>query len=48
LSSNGHGHLTRTGVYKALALCALAQQGKSVNEKLLESFSGKGIDYVGI
>lgn len=34
------GYLTRVGLYKALALTALAQQGKTVSEKLLESFSG--------
>lgn len=36
------GYLTRVGLYKALALTALAQQGKTVSEKLLESFSGHG------
>lgn len=38
--SNHEGFVTRDGLYKALALTALAQQGKSVNEKLLESFIG--------
>ncbi|CAH1794267.1 unnamed protein product, partial [Owenia fusiformis] len=33
------GGLTRTGLYKALALTALAQQGKPVNDKILETFS---------
>ncbi|XP_077979974.1 sorting nexin-8-like [Glandiceps talaboti] len=36
---NKQGFLTRNGLYKALALTALAQQGKSINEKLLETFS---------
>ncbi|XP_052762656.1 sorting nexin-8-like [Mya arenaria] len=35
------GYLSRNGLYKALALTALAQQGKNINEKLLESFSGQ-------
>ncbi|XP_052267005.1 sorting nexin-8-like [Dreissena polymorpha] len=35
------GFLSRNGLYKALALTALAQQGKNINEKLLESFSGQ-------
>ncbi|XP_071960510.1 sorting nexin-8-like isoform X2 [Antedon mediterranea] len=33
------GFLSRNGFYKALALTALAQQGKPVNEKLLENFA---------
>jgi hypothetical protein len=37
------GFLTRNGLYKALALTALAQQGKNINDKLLETFSGQGI-----
>lgn len=37
------GYLTRVGLYKALALTALAQQGKTVSEKLLENFSGHGM-----
>ncbi|XP_031567509.1 sorting nexin-8-like [Actinia tenebrosa] len=32
------GFITRDGLYKALALTALAQQGKPVSEKALESF----------
>ncbi|CAL1529392.1 unnamed protein product [Lymnaea stagnalis] len=35
------GFMTRNGLYKALALTALAQQGKSINDKLLETFSGQ-------
>ncbi|KAK3089854.1 hypothetical protein FSP39_007091 [Pinctada imbricata] len=38
---NKQGYITRTGLYKALALTALAQQGKTVSEKLLETFSGQ-------
>ncbi|KAL4240652.1 sorting nexin [Mactra antiquata] len=38
---NKQGYLNRNGLYKALALTALAQQGKNINEKLLESFSGQ-------
>ena len=39
---NKQGYLNRTGIYTALALAALAQQGKSVNVKLLESYSDQG------
>ncbi|XP_076460047.1 sorting nexin-8-like [Babylonia areolata] len=35
------GLMTRNGLYKALALTALAQQGKAINDKLLETFSGQ-------
>lgn len=42
LASNAQSELNRTGLYKALALCALAQQGKAISEKLLENFSDKG------
>jgi len=35
--------LTRIGLYKALALIALAQQGKAVNTKLLDSYSDQGL-----
>lgn len=38
--SSHEGFATRDGLYKALALTALAQEGKSVNEKLLEGFIG--------
>lgn len=38
---NKDGYLSRSGIYKALALTALAQQGKAVNDKLLDSFSGQ-------
>ena len=34
--------MTRNGLYKALAFTALAQQGKTLNDKLLETFSGQG------
>ena len=36
------GYVTRDGLYKALALTALAQQGKSVTEKALETFADTG------
>ena len=39
---NKQGYLTRTGLYHALALTALAQQGKGVNEKVLEKYSDTG------
>jgi len=35
--------LTRVGLYKALALVALAQQGRAVNTKLLDSYSDQGL-----
>ncbi|KAH9491365.1 sorting nexin [Bulinus truncatus] len=35
------GSVSRNGLYKALALTALAQQGKTVSDKLLETFSGQ-------
>ncbi|KAL8593278.1 hypothetical protein ACOMHN_009931 [Nucella lapillus] len=34
-----NGKMSRNGLYKALALVALAQQGKPLNDKLLETFS---------
>ncbi|KAG1700942.1 Sorting nexin-8 [Nymphon striatum] len=37
----GQGYLTRAGLYKALALTSLAQQGKQVNEKLLQNLYGE-------
>ena len=39
------GYVTRDGLYKALALTALAQQGKSISDKALEQFidAGKGM-----
>ncbi|XP_067937610.1 sorting nexin-8-like isoform X2 [Watersipora subatra] len=43
LASNAQGQLNRTGLYKALALCALAQLGKTINDKILESFSDKDL-----
>lgn len=36
------GQLSRNGLYKALALTALAQQGKAINEKILETYSDQG------
>lgn len=41
LVDSKQGYLTRNGLYKALALTAHAQQGKQINEKLLEHFSGQ-------
>nr|XP_054762514.1 sorting nexin-8-like isoform X1 [Lytechinus pictus] len=35
------GFITRGGLYKALALTALAQQGKQPNVKLLENYTGQ-------
>lgn len=44
------GCLSRTSLYKALALVAWAQQGKELSLKLLDNFSGDGTvllyDYV--
>lgn len=39
LVDNKQGYLTRNGLYKALALTALAQQGKALNDKMLETYS---------
>lgn len=36
------GAITRTSLYRSLALVAWAQQGKLLSEKLLDNFSGKG------
>lgn len=36
------GCLSRTSLYKALALVAWAQQGKELSLKLLDNFSGDG------
>ncbi|KAL5019326.1 hypothetical protein ScPMuIL_005048 [Solemya velum] len=41
LADNKQGFLTRNGLYKALALTALAQQGKTISDQLLGSFSGQ-------
>ncbi|GFV15015.1 hypothetical protein TNCV_2136301, partial [Trichonephila clavipes] len=35
------GYLSRTGLCKALALVAFAQQGKPVSEKLIQNFAGE-------
>lgn len=37
------GTVTRTNLYKTLALVAWAQQGKKPSNKLFETFNGKGI-----
>lgn len=39
------GYLSRTSLYKALALVAWAQQGKELSIKLLDNFSGNGEAY---
>lgn len=36
------GYVTRDGLYKALALTALAQQGKGISGKSLEMFADSG------
>ena len=36
------GYVTRDGLYKALALTALAQQGKSISDNALEQFFDSG------
>ncbi|KAF8789697.1 sorting nexin-8-like isoform X1 [Argiope bruennichi] len=41
LVDSRQGYLTRSGLYKALALVAFAQQGKPVSEKLLQNFAGE-------
>ena len=40
------GYVSRDGLYKALALTALAQQGKPVTEKALETFVDSGINLI--
>jgi len=40
---NKQNCLSRTGLYRALALIALAQQGKSINIKLLDNYSDQGL-----
>ena len=44
LNSTGKGNafLTRTDFYKSLAFMALVQQGKSIDEKLLDNFVNRG------
>ena len=42
LVDTSQGFMTRNGLYKALALTALAQQGKTVSDKLLESYGTQG------
>ncbi|BFZ02833.1 hypothetical protein BsWGS_05872 [Bradybaena similaris] len=41
LVDTNQGFMTRNGLYKALALTALAQQGKILSDKLLETYSGQ-------
>ncbi|XP_074647619.1 sorting nexin-8-like [Tubulanus polymorphus] len=38
-ADGGTGHLTRNGLYKALALTALAQQGKQLTDNVLETYT---------
>lgn len=38
---NKTGFVNRNGLYKALALTALAQNGKTIHDKLLESYAGQ-------
>ena len=42
LADAKQGSLSRSSLYKALALVAWAQQGKQPSTKLLENFSGEG------
>ena len=37
------GYVTRDGLYKALALTAVAQQGKIISERALEQFVDSGM-----
>ena len=43
--SQKNGYLTRDGLYKAFALIALAQQGKTISEKSLEMLIDSGISF---
>ena len=38
---NKTGSVNRNGLYKALALTAMAQNGKTINDKLLDSYAGQ-------
>uniref|UniRef100_T1JGV2 PX domain-containing protein n=1 Tax=Strigamia maritima TaxID=126957 RepID=T1JGV2_STRMM len=37
------GYLTRNGLYKSLALIALAQQGKQIGETILDTYNGQDL-----
>jgi len=39
---NKTGSVNRNGLYKALALTAMAQNGKTIHDKLLDSYAGQG------
>ena len=41
---SGTGSLTRDGLYKSLALSAVAQEGRAVEERALKSFRDSGED----
>ena len=43
MDNKKEGYVTRDGLYKALALTAMAQQGKPISEKALEQFIDSGI-----
>ena len=38
----GSGSLTRDGLYKSLALAAVAQEGRTVEERALKSYQDSG------
>ena len=40
---SGSGHISRDSFYRSVALCALAQQGKSIDEKSLVLYGEAGI-----
>lgn len=42
-NKNTQGVVNRTNFYKTLALIAWAQQGKSLSEKLFDTFNGDGM-----
>lgn len=42
ISCNGQARMTRSCLYKALALIALAQQGKTISDRLLEAYGHEG------
>ena len=47
---NKTGSVNRNGLYKALALTAMAQNGKTINDKLLDSYAGQGniLSYINV
>ena len=46
--SQKNGYLTRDGLYKAFALIALAQQGKTISEKSLEMLIDSGMSLLNL